>query len=150
MTRNRVVLALVGASLLLLILVGRHEQSVWQVRENRGIASVRRAVGTDLPKPTAYQSGASFACLLYPNGKDLYGLELCFAPTGAIVEAIQRAAGVRTKIWTLRSDPGRATVHQNPALIARLLDRLGAQTGSTIQVGGLDVGARVPTYGPPP
>jgi hypothetical protein len=136
-----------AASVLLLgvsIVVGRHEQSAWQARENRGIAGVRRAVGTELMRPAAYRASPRFACLLYKHGLDLVGLELCFAPSGAIVEAIERAPGLDPKIWTLRSSPGGATVRENPTLIARLLDRLGAQTGPAIVVGGQDLGAVVP------
>ena len=138
----------VVASLLVLaslIAVGRHEQSTWQAKENRAIAGVRQAVGARLTHPSAYRASPQFACLLYPHGADPYGLELCFAPTGSIVEAIERTPGLDSKFWTLRSDPGAATVRENPLLIAHLLDGLGAQTGPKIVVGGPDLGAIAPS-----
>jgi hypothetical protein len=127
-----------------LIAVGRHERSAWEAKENRGIAGVRQAVGARLADPTAYRSSPQFACLLYARGADLGGLELCFAPTGAIVEAIERTPGLDPKVWTIRSDPGGARVRENPLLIARLLDGLGAQSGPRIVVGGPDLGAITP------
>ena len=131
-------------TLLLLIFIGRHERSTWQTKQNRGIAAVRRAVGVKLTDPEAFRTSPQFACLLYPRGGHSYGLELCFAPSGAIVEAIERTPGLNPKIWTLRSEPGSTTVHENPVLVAHLLDRMGAQTGTAIQVGGADVGPEAP------
>jgi hypothetical protein len=129
-----------------LALVGRHEGSTWRARENRGIAQVRRAVGQSLTAPEAFRKSPTFACLLYRhNGKD-YGFELCFAPSGAIVEAIERSPGRNPKIWTVRSDPGGATVRENSRTIAHLLDRLGAQRGPRILVGGLDLGPEAPVH----
>jgi hypothetical protein len=139
--------ALALAVLVLLIFVGRHEGSTWQAKENRGIATIRQAVGAELKHPKGFRGGPTFACLIYPDGSaDPYGLELCFAPSGAIIEAIHRGPGLTPTIWTLRSDPGASTVRENPALIAALLDKLGAQTGTAIQVGGQDIGGRIPLY----
>jgi hypothetical protein len=144
--KRRATIGSVAAMLVLavLILVGRHEQSVWRAKENRGIAEVRTAVGSKLTKPEAFRESLHFTCLLYSRDTHANGLELCFASTGAIVEAIERAPGINPKIWTLRSDPGASTVRENPVVIAHALDRLGAQTGPAIQVGGLDIGPEAP------
>ncbi len=144
--RRNVTIGLLAALLVLAVLipVGRHEASAWRTTENRGIAGVRQAVGAQLKRPEAFRASPQFACLLYPNRGHSLGLELCFAPTGAIVEAIKRAPGQDPEIWTVRSDPGAATVRENPVLVAHVLDRLGAQTGAAIRVGGLDLGAVAP------
>ena len=144
--RRKATIGTVAAALVLaaLIPVARHEQSVWRTKENRGIAGVRKAVGSRLTKPEAFRESLHFRCLLYSRDTHANELELCFAATGAIVEAIERAPGVNPKIWTLRSDPGAASVRENPVLIAHALDRLGAQTGPAIQVGGLDIGPEAP------
>ncbi len=90
MTRSRVI-GLAAVVLVVLVFVGRHERSTWQAKENRGIASVRQAVGAELRQPKAYRASPTFACLHLPEPQVHLGLELCFAPTGAIVEAIDRA-----------------------------------------------------------
>ena len=145
--RNRMVglgLGLV-AVLVLAIFVGRHERATWSAKENRGIAAMRAEVGVRIDHPLAFRQAPTFACLLYAKSQYLYRLELCFAPTGAIVEAIHRREGHNPEVWSLRSDPEAATVRESPRVIAMLLEQLGAQADATeIRVGYSDNGAFAP------
>jgi hypothetical protein len=136
-------------TLVALTLIGRHEEAVWQRKENRGIAGVRHLVGARLAHPDGFRSSPQFACLEYRHGKYLlYGQELCFDTKGAIVEAIIRRPNLNPEIWTLRMEPAAAKVRVNPEYVAHLLDLLGAQIGTAIVVGGLDIGPRGPPLTP--
>jgi len=128
--------------LAVIAIVGRVERSRWTDAQNAGIARVRADVAASFRHPSASRGGPAFACLIWRTPGDPYGRELCYAPTGALVEAILRVPRHDPSIWTLRPDPGAARVRDDPRVIAHLLDRLGAQTGDSIQIGMPDLGPR--------
>lgn len=145
-TRRTVPITLVAvlAALLVVAAVGKFERSSWIDRQNAGIAAERAAVGAQLAHPKAYRMAAAFDCLLYGTYATGDARELCFAPSGAIVETIERHLGKEPKIWSLRAEPSASKVRVDPIVIARMLDKMGAQQGDRIQVGNLDLGAEYP------
>jgi hypothetical protein len=136
--------AVILAILLLAAAVGLFERSRWVDRQNAGIAAARAAVGANLAHPKAYRMAPLFDCLLYGSYSVGDARELCFAPSGAIVETIERHLGQEPKIWSLRSDPAASKVRVDPTVIAHMLDKMGAQRGDRIRVGSPDLGAQYP------
>src|SRR3954466_14631493 len=87
-------IAIAGALVLVLFgVAGRVEGSRWTDRQVAGIAAARDAVGANIVHPKAYRMSPSFDCLLYGSYEADNARELCFAPSGAIVEAIERHLG---------------------------------------------------------
>jgi hypothetical protein len=113
---------------LLLVVIGRHERSHEQAATSAGIARVRAAIGPSLskPGPDDYVLEPGRSCLLYGVGDRTYALELCFDPSGRIVEAVDRR-GTTSKFYSLVEEPGAARLHANPKLIDSLLKTLEAE-----------------------
>jgi hypothetical protein len=139
---------LVGAAVLiatpLLVAVGRRERSHWTAKENAGIAALRAAVGPNLDSSrlVGFRLSYTFDCLLYTDGKAVYGEELCFDPSGRIVEAIDRRT-TTSIFWTLRMSPQSATVRERPALIDCILRSVGVRMPASttiVPVGSPDMG----------
>jgi hypothetical protein len=107
-----------------LVLVGRLEASRHADRQNEGIAKVNQAVGPlDSPSLEGFRFLARFQCLVYRRGANEFALELCVDPEGRVVEAIDRRSG-KTRWWSLREDPGAATVRVDRAEVERLIVRM--------------------------
>jgi hypothetical protein len=109
------------------VVVGRWEARRHAAEENRGIARVRAAVGPlESRSLSAYRRAPIFDCLLYRRGAHPYALELCFDRDGRIVEAIDRT-GREPRIWSLREDPSRATLREDPRAVESLIERMEDQ-----------------------
>jgi hypothetical protein len=119
---------------------GRVERKHWIETQNDGIAHVRAEVAARFTRPFVYRLAPDFACLVWKTSDHPFGHELCYRPSGAIVEAIDRRPGHDPTIWTVRPEPSTARIHDDPRVVARLLARLGANTGSTIPLGTPDLG----------
>jgi hypothetical protein len=145
--RGTIALLLVLACVVALPLVGRWERARWLRSQNAGIAEVRREIGSRFGHPDAYRDSPTFECLIYKTKEHPFARELCFDPSGAVVEAIERTPNRDPKISTVRPEPGAASVRVDPVVVARLLDGLGAQTGTVIQTGKLDLGPTAPSAG---
>lgn len=125
MTRRRILAfgAALGA-LLVLVGVGRGERSRHADRQNDGIELVRAAVGPlDSPSLKGFRFLAKFQCLVYRRGRNDFALELCIDRQGRVVEAIDRRSG-NTDWWSLREDPGLATVHVERGQVERLIVKM--------------------------
>lgn len=141
MTRRRwVTLAIVIAGLIALLPLGRWERQRWLRTQNSGIQALLQSIQGRFSHPYAYRHGETFACLLYSTSVEPFGKELCINPSGYVIEAIDRIPGRDPEIWTVRPEPGAATTHVNPSLVAHLLNSLGAQNASVIETGLPDVG----------
>jgi hypothetical protein len=64
-------------------------------------------------------------CLLYRRGADPFSLELCIDQHGRAIEAIDRRTAPEPRIWSLRDDPSRSSVHVDRAEVNRLLREMG-------------------------
>jgi hypothetical protein len=107
-----------------LVPLGRWEASRRADEQNRGMGTVLAAVGRlDSPSLSAFRRAVRFDCLLYERRRNPFALELCIDPQARLVEAIDRR-GDEPRIWSLRDDPGRATVTVDRATVDRLLDRM--------------------------
>jgi hypothetical protein len=120
--------ALLAAAVVLIALAltgtGRWERSHRAEVQNRGIRRVVEEIGPlAASKPDLFRFLPQFQCLLYRRGADRLALELCADPDGRVLEAIDRRG--ETRIWSLRDDPGRATVRIDRAELDRWLLRLG-------------------------
>jgi uncharacterized membrane protein len=136
----RILVAGAVVVLVLLALTGRFERSHWIDAQNDAIARVRAAVAPRFEHPYAFRNSPTFACLIWHTAVHPLGRELCYDPSGAVIEAIERYPNRDPRIWTLRSQRSAATVRDDPRTVANLLDRLGAQSGSVIVVGNPDIG----------
>src|SRR5437868_10758057 len=118
-------LAFVVAIVLVAVIgVGRWERGSEIGTENRGIERVRALVGPlDQPALTGYRVQPAFDCLVYRRGSNPFALELCADRTGRVVEAIDRRRAQR-RIYSLRPDPGAATVHIDRRELDRLIHRM--------------------------
>jgi hypothetical protein len=134
----------VAVALLVLVPLGKLERSRWIDRENSGLGQIRADVGARFARPAGFRIAPLFACLLYGSEGQSRSRELCFDRSGAIVEAISRRPGRDLQVWTLRSEPSVARLHESPVAVARILDRMHAQTGDSIVVGSPDLGPRRP------
>ena len=138
--RGAIVLIVLAVVLVALPLLGRWERTRWLRSQNEGIAAVKQAVGGEFDHAYAYRHGFTFACLLYQTAEERFGRELCFNSSGYIVEAIHRFPNRDPEVWTVRPEPAGAKVKVNPYLVARLLDKLGAQRAPAILTGIPDLG----------
>jgi len=131
------------AALAVVIAVGRIE-SAWANRvQNRGFAHMLALVGPDWNhSATAYRLAPTFDCLLYKVGIDPYALELCFDPSGRVVEAIDRRNNTSPTFWSLRFDPAASTVRFDPAKVTAAFVSAGAipRGSSSLPLGDADVG----------
>jgi hypothetical protein len=145
MSTQRVAWLIPAAAAVMLVAVGavgRVERSRWIRIQNQGIAAVRASVASRFPHPSAWRGSPNFTCLIWRTSNHPYGRELCYAPSGAIIEAIERSPRRNPIVWTVRPEPTAARNRDDPRVVAALLDRLGAQTGPTIQIGKPDLGPR--------
>jgi hypothetical protein len=125
--RRRLAAGAVGALALaaLLVAVGRWERDHRADEEVVGMRRVLAAVGPlDSPSLSAFRYLTDFQCLLYRRGENRVALELCFDPSGRVIEAIDRRSG-DPRIWSLRDDPRRSTIRVDRAEVDRLLVRMG-------------------------
>lgn len=119
--RLTVVVAVVLAAV---IGFGRWERSGEIGTENRGIERVRALVGPlDQPALSGYRVQPNFDCLVYRRATNPFALELCADHTGRVVEAIDRRS-TRRHIYSLRPDPGSATVRIDRRELDRLIARM--------------------------
>lgn len=129
MSRRRLALAtlVVGVVLAALVPVGRWEAARRADEQIRGMRTVRAVIGRlDSPSLSGYRRLSLFDCLTYRRGRNPFALELCFDREGRLIEAIDRRSG-DPRIWSLRDDPTRSTLHAERAEIERLLARMGAR-----------------------
>lgn len=114
----------VAVVLVAVIGFGRWERSSEIGTENRGIERVRAVVGPlDQPTLSGYRIHPNFDCLVYRRATNPFALELCADHTGRVVEAIDRRRAQR-RIYSLRSDPGAATVRLDRGEVDRLIARM--------------------------
>jgi hypothetical protein len=118
----------VAAVVLALIPLGRWEDRRHVNHELHGIRRVLAAIGPlDRARPDAYRKNVALPpidCLLYRRGSNPYALEFCFDAAGRVVEGYDRR-GTSPKIWSIREEPSKSTIHVDrprlEALIARLM-----------------------------
>lgn len=108
----------------LLVPVGRWERA----RAARGeVAGMRRTLALvgrlESPSLSGYRVLPGFDCLTYRRGGNPFALELCFDPSGRLIETIDRRTA-RRRISSLRADPTRSTVRVDPTRVERLLRRM--------------------------
>jgi hypothetical protein len=119
--------AVVVVLLLALIPLGRWENRRHVDRELAGIRSVLAAIGPlDTAKPDAYRKNVwvpPIDCLLYRRGSNPYALEICFDGAGRVVEGYDRR-GTSPKIWSIKEEPAKSTIHVDRARLEAELARL--------------------------
>jgi hypothetical protein len=119
-----VVVAILGG----LAALGRWERGHNAARQNAGMRAVERLVGPlDSPSLSGYRLMSGFDCLVYRRGRNAFALELCANSSGHLVEAIDRRR-VERRIFSLRTDPSRASDRIDPVELGRLLRMMGART----------------------
>jgi hypothetical protein len=125
--RQRLALALAALVVLAaLVAVGRFERSRNAHDQMHGMERIRALIGPlDSPSLSGYRVEPDFDCLTYRRRANQFALELCFDPTGRLVEAIDRRRENR-RISSLRSDPTASTVRVDRAQLDRLLRKIGA------------------------
>ena len=131
MTRARavVVAGVVVLALLALVPVGIWERGQRADAEVSGMRRGLAAVGPlDNPSLTAFRYFNTFQCLVYRRSGMRLALELCFDGDGRLIEAIDRRSG-EPRIWSLRDDPTRSTIHVDRVEVDRLLERMGVPRG---------------------
>jgi hypothetical protein len=111
----------------LLVPVGRWERARAAREEIAGMRRVQQLVGPlDSASLSGYRVLPAFDCLTYRRGADPFALELCFAPSGRLVETIDRRTATR-RIASLREDPTRSSIRVDPAVIHGLLRMMEAK-----------------------
>jgi hypothetical protein len=116
-------------ALLALVPIGIWERGDRADEEVSGMRTVLAAVGPlDNPSLTAFRYFNTFQCLVYRRAGIRLALELCFDGDGRLIEAIDRRSG-DPRIWSLRDDPTRSTIHVDRVEVDRLLERMGVPRG---------------------
>jgi hypothetical protein len=116
----------VAVVVVVLVAVGRWERQRWIDEQVRGMRHVQALVGPlDQPRLYGYRVLPQFDCLVYRRGGVNLALELCVDGTGRLVEAIDRLGPV-WRYYSLRAEPGAATIHVDRGLVDRLLRKMGA------------------------
>lgn len=130
MTRRRVLVVVAALlALVALVFVGRWERGHRAETQVDGMQGVMRTVGAlDNPSLTAFRYFNHFQCLVYRRPRIRLALELCFDGDGRLIEAIDRRSG-DPRIWSLRDDPTRSTIHVDRVEVDRLLERMGVPRG---------------------
>lgn len=149
--RLRVLLPAAAVALALLTVLGRWEYE-WATRaQNRQMAATFRLAtreGLDSPLLDAYRLAEQFDCLLYRahayRHAYKYALELCFDPTGRLVETIDRRRST-DMIGSLRWEPSAATLRLSPRKLLSVFHAIGAfsahqTTGNALPVDYNDTG----------
>ena len=129
MSRRRSLLAAPATLLVavLLVVVGRWENGRAVRSEADRMRAMVALVGPtlDARTPSAYRPAEEFACLLYETGKDEpFGLELCFAADGRLVETIDRR-GNDVDVASLRWERGASPVRYDVNVILGILRKAG-------------------------
>ena len=121
--------AIVAAGLVLLVafvFAGRWERGHAAREETAGMRRTLALVGPlDSRSLSGFRVFPAFDCLTYRRGSNPFALELCFDHSGRLVETIDRRTATR-HISSLRADPTRSTIRTDPALVRRLLRKMGA------------------------
>jgi len=126
----------IGVVLALVVLVaaavvyGRAEGRAAVRTQQHRLLALRADVGARYLRPgyTAVDPVTSFTCLAYAAGGSPFGLELCFDPSGRLVEAVDR----RTKperIASLRWDPAAAPLVVSTTVLRAVLHRVPPASG---------------------
>jgi hypothetical protein len=111
----------------LLVPVGRWERARAAREEMAGMRQVQRLVGPlDSASLSGYRVLPAFDCLTYRLGSNPFALELCFDPSGRLIETIDRRTLTR-RISSLREDPTRSTIRVDPAVVHELLRMMEAK-----------------------
>lgn len=119
MRRWRIAAALVAA-VAIVVVAGRVEVRHGDQVEMNEMRVVLAAVGDiRTAQPTGYRLGPP-NCLAYSTPVNRVGLQLCFDPTGRLVETVDRRP-VQPVYASLAYDPSRSTIRFPQALIDRLL-----------------------------
>jgi hypothetical protein len=112
------------AVLACLVAVGRMERARAVDRETAGMETLLREVGPNLSpnRIYAYRRTPTLGCLLYATSpKERLAIELCFEPSGRLVEAIDRRGG-ELRPFTLRSEPDASRTRVPPATLLSALN----------------------------
>jgi len=129
--RRKLLLATAGVVLVLLVLaaIGRAEAAHRGREQSRGIARLAAEIGSlQTPALDSYRYfSEDVQCLLYKAGGDPFALELCVDEAGRVIEAIDRRSAPEPRIWSLRDDPTRSSVHVDRAELNRLLREMGVR-----------------------
>lgn len=147
MTRRHALLA-AGILLLAILLTayGRWEGRRAVQGELDGMREILALVGPSLERrvPTAYRPAEQLACLIYQTSKlEPFGIELCFARDGRLVETIdRRGSGIHAA--GLREQPEASDIRFDVATILAALrraspERFGPDV-TELAVGGPDLG----------
>jgi hypothetical protein len=137
-----------------IVLLGRWSADRGDDAQLAGIARILHAVGPlDGRALDAYRVTPSFDCLLYGTGHKIGVRELCFDATGGLIEAIDRTR-VTPRFWSVRYEPGLATIRVPPARLLDVLRQLGAGAfvagaHDLLPVGHRDVGPLLRGQAPP-
>ena len=108
----------------LLVPVGRWERARAARDEIAGMRRTLALVGPlDSPSLSGYRVLPEFNCLTYRRGSNPLALELCFDPTGRLIETVDRRTATR-HISSLRADPTRSTIRVDPMRVDGLLHRM--------------------------
>jgi len=109
-----------------LVPLGRWERGHAARDETAGMRRTLALVGRiDSPSLSGYRVLPGFDCLTYRRGTNPFALELCFDPSGRLIETIDRRTSTR-RISSLRADPLRSTIRVDPAEVQRLLRKMEA------------------------
>lgn len=124
------------------VLAGRWESQRATRIEQHGIERVFAAASAE-PVPDGYRIDARFRCLLYKRGVHPFAYELCFDPSGRLVEAIVRLSG-EPVVSTLRSQPQDATIRARSSAIDDVLRQMRAFRPGASRF----IAVRYPAYDP--
>lgn len=111
-----------AAALVALVPLGRLERDRAGEEAAAGIAATRSLVGANLLStiPERYFTSEPLVCLLYSLAGRTYSVSLCFDPAGRLVEATD-ARTSEASVWSVRADPGLATIRIGPRELDRVL-----------------------------
>lgn len=119
-------LALAIVVLGLLVPVGRWERARAARDELAGMRRTLALVGPlASPSLSGYRILPGLDCLTYRRGSNPFALELCFDPSGRLVETVDRRTATR-RISSLRADPTRSTIRVDRVEVDRLLRKMEA------------------------
>ena len=132
MRRVLAVGAAIAVALVALIPIGRWEGRRHVDAQLDGIRGVLAAIGPfDQPQLDAYRKMVWFSpaldCLIYRRGANPFALEFCFDDEGRVVEGYDRR-GSSPKIWSIREEAEKSTIHIDRPQLEALIERLRQPT----------------------
>ena len=124
--RRLLVAGTVAVVVVALVPLGRWERGRAARDEMAGMRRTLALVGRiDSPSLSGYRVLSGFDCLTYRRGANPFAFELCFDPSGRLIETIDRRTSTR-HISSLRADPRGSRIRVDPAEVGRLLRKMEA------------------------